>query len=125
MADASGSGSRRKYSYQDLLQLKLINTLLDAGIKLQQVRSVFTFLRENFEGPISSANLIISGKSVSWAVSDDELIDVLRGGQGVLNVLSMTSLRADLDSSLVRFERRAARPASAREVDGLPVAADG
>ncbi|MGA0885487.1 MAG: MerR family transcriptional regulator, partial [Ilumatobacteraceae bacterium] len=34
LADASGSGSRRRYSYQDLLELRVIKTLLDAGIKL-------------------------------------------------------------------------------------------
>ncbi|MGB1610634.1 MAG: MerR family transcriptional regulator, partial [Ilumatobacteraceae bacterium] len=34
LADAQGSGSRRRYSYQDLLELRVIKTLLDAGIRL-------------------------------------------------------------------------------------------
>ena len=34
LADAAGSGSRRSYSYRDLLELKVIKSLLDAGIKL-------------------------------------------------------------------------------------------
>ena len=35
LADASGSGTRRAYSYRDLLELKIIKNLLDAGIKLE------------------------------------------------------------------------------------------
>ena len=47
LADAQGSGSRRSYSYQDLLELKVVKTLLDAGIRLEMVRDVFSYLREN------------------------------------------------------------------------------
>ena len=32
LCDASGSGSRRLYSYRDLLELRVIKSLLDAGI---------------------------------------------------------------------------------------------
>ena len=47
LSDASGSGSRRRYSYTDLLELKTIKKLLDAGIKLEQVRKVFDYLRKH------------------------------------------------------------------------------
>ena len=59
LADASGSGSRRQYSYRDLLELKVIKTLLDAGIKLEQVRTVFTFVRAHLGSDITTANLVI------------------------------------------------------------------
>ena len=49
LTDATGSGSRRLYSYNDLLELKAIKKLLDAGIKLEQVRKVFSFLREQMK----------------------------------------------------------------------------
>src|SRR5438045_1806144 len=35
---ASGSGIQREYSYQDLVALKTIKSLLDTGISLQKVR---------------------------------------------------------------------------------------
>ena len=38
VTDASGSGSRRKYSYRDLLELKVVKSLLDAGIRLAASR---------------------------------------------------------------------------------------
>ncbi len=100
LSDASGSGSRRRYSYTDLLELRVIKTLLDAGIKLESVRDVFEYLREHVEGDISSAHLVINGNSVVLATGD-ELIDVLQRGQGVLNVLSLAGVKHEVDAQLV------------------------
>ncbi len=99
LADAAGSGSRRKYSYQDLLELRVIKSLLDAGIKLESVRDVFEYMREHVDSDIASAHLVISGNSVMLA-DGDELIDVLRKGQGVLNVLSLASVKQEVDDQL-------------------------
>ena len=49
LADAAGSGSRRLYSYRDLLELKVVKNLLDAGIRLESVREAFSYLRDNLE----------------------------------------------------------------------------
>ena len=105
LTDASGSGSRRRYSYQDLLELRVIKTLLDAGIKLESVREVFNYLREHVASDIASAHLVISGQTVVLA-QGDELIDVVKRGQGVLNVLSLAGVKNDVDAQLIplRFE---------------------
>lgn len=108
LTDASGSGSRRRYSYNDLLELRVIKTLLDAGIKLESVRDVFEYLRTHVGGDIAAAHLVISGNSVVLA-EGDELIDVLRQGQGVLNVLSLANVKDDIDTQLVPFEANAGR----------------
>jgi DNA-binding transcriptional MerR regulator len=100
LSDAAGSGSRREYSYKDLLELRVIKTLLDAGIKLESVRDVFSYLREHVSTDISSAHLVINGSSVVLA-NDDELIDVLAHGQGVLNVLSLAGVKEQVDARLV------------------------
>ena len=65
LAEATGSGSRRRYSYRDLLELRVIKTLLDAGIKLESVRGAFSYLRENLGEDVASAQLVICG--TSWA----------------------------------------------------------
>ncbi len=98
--DAQGSGSRRRYSYQDLLELRVIKTLLDAGIKLESVRRVFEYLRTHVTADIASAHLVISGQSVVLA-QGEQLVDVLREGQGVLNVLSLAGVKEDVDAQLV------------------------
>jgi DNA-binding transcriptional MerR regulator len=100
ISDATGSGSRRRYSYQDLLELRVIKTLLDAGIKLESVREVFEYLRKHVDADIASAHLVINGSSVVLA-QGDELIDVLQRGQGVLNVLSLAGVKDEVDAQLV------------------------
>lgn len=100
LTDAAGSGSRRRYSYKDLLELRVIKTLLDAGIKLESVREVFEYLREHLDADIASAHLVINGSSVVLC-QGDELIDVLARGQGVLNVLSLAGVKQEVDTQLI------------------------
>jgi len=99
-ADATGSGSRRRYTYRDLLELKVIKKLLDASIKLEQIRVVFIYMREHVETEIAAAHIVINGASVVLC-QGDELIDVLRHGQGVLNVLPMLGVRDEVDKGIV------------------------
>jgi DNA-binding transcriptional MerR regulator len=102
VADAAGSGSRRQYSYRDLLELKVIKDLLDAGIKLESVRSVFTFMRENLGEDIASANLVITGHQVLMK-RDEEIIDVVKAGQGVLNILPLSGVKGELDAAIIEL----------------------
>ena len=104
LSDAAGSGSRRRYSYRDLLELRVVKNLLDAGIRLENVREVFTFLRQHVDADIASAHLVISGTSVVMC-QGDELVDVVRRGQGVLNVLPLSSVKSDVDAELTPLER--------------------
>ncbi len=99
LSDASGSGSRRRYSYNDLLELKAIKKLLDAGIKLEQVRKVFEYMREHVTTDIAAANIVIDGGSVMLC-DGDQLLDLVKRGQGVLNVLSLGSVRDELEADL-------------------------
>ena len=100
LADAQGSGSRRSYSYQDLLELKVVKTLLAAGIRLEMVRDVFTYLRENLGEDVASANLVINGSS-PLLVSGEEIIDLIHKGQGVLNVLPLAGVKEELDNAII------------------------
>jgi DNA-binding transcriptional MerR regulator len=100
LAEATGSGSRRRYSYRDLLELRVIKTLLDAGIRLESVREVFAYLRQHVTSDIASAHIVISGHQVMLC-DGDELVDVLRRGQGVLNVLPLSGVKDEVDAQLV------------------------
>ncbi|MGH9139003.1 MAG: MerR family transcriptional regulator [Acidimicrobiales bacterium] len=116
-ADATGSGSRRRYAYRDLLELKIIKQLLDAGIKLENVRDVFNELHRLVGDDIASANLVIAGTSVALALDDGELIDLVKKGQGVLNVMNLGQCKADLDAAIVELHAASAsnsHPAAAR-----------
>ncbi len=104
VSDANGSGSRRRYSYKDLLELKAIKTLLDAGIKLESVREVFAYMREQMGTDIASANLVIHGTTSVLTRSGEELIDLVRKGQGVLNVLPLAGIKDEVDAKIVELQ---------------------
>lgn len=122
VTDAAGSGSRRRYSYSDLLELKVIKSLLDSGIRLESVRQVFTYVREHLGEDISSANIVISGNRTVLVKTGEELIDVLRRGQGVLNVLPLAGVKDEVDARIVELfptatiEDRANHPSAAGAV---------
>jgi DNA-binding transcriptional MerR regulator len=114
LEDARGSGSRRKYSYRDLLELKVIKTLLDAGIKLESVRDIFSYLREQLGEDVTKANLVIQGSRSVLIQNDGELIDLVKQGQGVLNILPLGGVKDEVDARIVEL-----RPADGATVTRL------
>ena len=103
LADARGSGSRRLYSYRDLLELKVVKSLLDAGIKLESVREAFSYLRENLGQDIAAAKLVIDGTSCVLVRDDAELIDLVSKGQGVLNLLPLDGVLRQVEAAILEF----------------------
>ena len=104
VTDAAGSGSRRLYGYRDLLELKVVKTLLDAGIKLESVREAFSYLRDQLGEDIASAQLVISGGSAILVRDDDELVEVLKKGQFVMSsLLSLGGVQREVDDALVQL----------------------
>ena len=103
LVDAAGSGSRRRYSYRDLLELRVIKSLLDAGIRLETVRDVFTYLRDNLGEDITTANLVIQGSRTVLIRRDEDLIDLVKQGQGVLNILPLAQVSKDIEARIVEL----------------------
>jgi DNA-binding transcriptional MerR regulator len=105
LADAQGSGSRRRYSYRDLLELKLVKTLLEAGIKLESIRTAFVYLRDQLGEDLSTAKLVIVGNSAVMVRENDELVDVVNRyqGQGVLNLLALDGVQSQVDAAIVEL----------------------
>jgi len=85
MQDARGSGSQRLYTFTDVVQLKVIKRLLDAGMSLKKIRQAIEILREQMQKsrPLGEVTLLSDGHTIYAAHSPDELIDLLNGGQGV------------------------------------------
>ncbi|MDQ1434742.1 MAG: hypothetical protein QOF59_1558 [Actinomycetota bacterium] len=84
--DANGSGTQRLYSYRDLVELKVIKQMLDAGISLQSARKAVESLR-GFDEDLASVRIVLQGPKVVLAQSDEQVMDLLRGGQGVLSMV--------------------------------------
>jgi DNA-binding transcriptional MerR regulator len=103
IADARGSGTQRLYSYTDLLELKVIKQLLDAGISLRRARRALECLREGLGADLASANLVLVGADSVLAHTDGEVVDLLRGGQGVLNIVPLAGVVEELDAAIVEI----------------------
>ena len=118
LADARGSGSRRRYSYRDLLELKLVKTLLDAGIKLESIRGAFGYLRDRLGEDLSTAKLVIVGNSAVLVRENDELIDVVNRyqGQGVLNLLALDGVQNEVDAAIVELHPAVDGPHGTRRI---------
>jgi len=78
----------------------VIKSLLDAGIRLESVRDVFSYLRDDLGSDVSSASLVIQGSSSVLIRTDGELIDLVKKGQGVLNILPLAGVREEMDARI-------------------------
>ncbi len=119
ISEAKGSGTQRRYSYRDLLELKVIKRLLDAGVSLQSARRAIEVLRKSGED-VATANLVLNGSQSVLAHSGEEIIDLLQGGQGVLNIVALAGVVQELDAAIHDLSptARPARSGPAGEADG-------
>ena len=103
--DAGGSGTQRLYSFQDLVQLKVIKKLLDTGVSLQKVRKAVQFLKQT-KTPPSSLTLLSDGVGVYASESPEEIVDLLAKGQGVF-AIAVNRVWDEVADSTERASRRA------------------
>jgi DNA-binding transcriptional MerR regulator len=84
--DATGSGTQRLYSFRDILVLKVVKRLLDAGVSLQNIRNAIEHLRSRGVEDLARITLMSDGATVYECTSADEVTDLLAGGQGVFGI---------------------------------------
>jgi DNA-binding transcriptional MerR regulator len=84
--DATGSGTQRLYSFRDILVLKVVKRLLDAGVSLQNIRNAVEHLRSRGVEDLARITLMSDGATVYECTSADEVTDLLAGGQGVFGI---------------------------------------
>ena len=97
---ASGSGSKRTYSYRDVLEVKVIKSLLNSGVSLARARQAVECLRNALGADLAASSLVLSDSGSVLAHDDGDLVDLLRGGQGVFNIVPLASVVAELTSTL-------------------------
>ena len=99
---ASGSGSQRLYSFKDILVLKVVKRLLDTGVSLQNIRAAVDALRARGVEDLAHITLLSDGTTVYECTSSEEVVDLLRGGQGVFGIAVSGALR-ELVGSLAKL----------------------
>lgn len=111
---ASGSGTQRLYGFRDILVLKIVKRLLDAGVSLQNIRTAVEHLRTRGVVDLERVTLMSDGASIYECSSSDEIIDLLQGGQGVFGIAvgkvwsevegSLSLLQGEVNGSVVVAE---------------------
>ena len=112
---ASGSGSQRLYGFQDILVLKIVKRLLDTGVSLQNIRTAVTHLRSRGEADLAKITLMSDGASIYECTNNEEIIDLLQGGQGVFGI-AVGKVASEVEGSLLNLQG---------EIDGQLVGGEG
>jgi DNA-binding transcriptional MerR regulator len=99
---ASGSGSQRLYSFKDILVLKVVKRLLDAGVSLQNIRVAVEHLRCRGVHDLARITLFSDGTTVYECTSPEEVVDLLQGGQGVFGI-AVSGAMKEIAGSISQF----------------------
>ncbi|MDR2896614.1 MAG: MerR family transcriptional regulator [Propionibacteriaceae bacterium] len=99
---AEGSGTQRLYSFRDILALKVIKKLIDAGISLQQIRLAIGHLRRRGNIDLTAVTLMSDGTSVFECTDDHEIIDLVKGGQAMF-AIDLAGVWHDIEGTLVQL----------------------
>lgn len=83
---AAGSGTQRLYSFRDILFLRIVKRLLDTGVGLPNVRAAVHHLADRGITDLAQITLMSDGASIYECRSPEDIIDLLRGGQGVFGI---------------------------------------
>jgi len=78
---AEGRGTKRLYSFSDLVQLKVVKDLTDYGLSLQKIRRCLHYLKRFFPEaaePLSSLRYLTDGEKLFVLTSDkNKILDVM------------------------------------------------
>ena len=101
---AHGSGSQRRYAFTDVVQLKVVKRLLDAGMSLKKIRQAMDILRDQLqsESPLTDVTLLSDGNTIYAAHSPEEVVDVFQRGQGVFGI-AVGPVQEELEGEIHRL----------------------
>jgi DNA-binding transcriptional MerR regulator len=112
---ADGSGTQRLYSFTDVVELRIIKRLLDAGI-----REAIGYLRKESGGkPLSDVTLMSDGNRIYACHSNEEVVDVLSHGQAVFGI-AVGRVWADTEGDLAHLPGDQPAGAEDEAAGGVP-----
>jgi DNA-binding transcriptional MerR regulator len=109
--DASGYGSARRYSFSDVVKLRVAARLRASGVGLARIRRCVEAMRRldaTGHADLGQTRLLVIGNRVLWARSDREVVDLLKEGQLVL-VFSLGETVEETAGAVARWNRETER----------------
>jgi DNA-binding transcriptional MerR regulator len=94
--------SPREYEFRDLVALRIVRSLLDAGLPTVRARAAIDSVRAGNQPDLTGVRLVTDGHQV-WICHDDgQILDALRAGQLALFV-AVDQVAADVDAEVASF----------------------
>jgi DNA-binding transcriptional MerR regulator len=81
-----GSGAGRLYSFRDIIVLKIVKRLLDAGVSLHNIRAAINHVRSRSSTELAVITLMSDGASVYECTSPEEVVELVHTGQGIFGI---------------------------------------
>lgn len=100
--DAAGSGSQRLYGFRDILILRIVKRLIDTGVSLPNIRAAVDHLADRAGEDLASLTIMSDGASIYECRSADEVVDLVRGGQGVFGI-AVGSVWREVEGTLAQL----------------------
>ena len=94
-----GSGSRRLYSFKDVVILAVSKKLLDAGVNLQNVTAAIGFLTQRSTAQLANVTIMCDGQNVHECTTSEQMLELLQSGKAVFAV-SVGSLWHQIETAL-------------------------
>lgn len=115
-----GSGSRRLYSFKDIVILAVSKKLLDAGVNLQNVTTAIGYLLQRDAQHLEDVTIMCDGSDVRECTDVEQLSEMMNSGKAVFAV-SVSSLWHQMEEQLEHEDFVEIRRSSNRKPAGRPI----
>jgi len=109
IAQAEGRGTRRLYSFLDIVQIRATKALKDQGMSLQRIRRCVAYLRKQrkeVEHPLAELKLLTDGQTIFVLTANkDVILDTLNSGQLVMS-LAIGQLVNDIRTQVEKLTKK-------------------
>jgi DNA-binding transcriptional MerR regulator len=106
---ATGSGSQRLYTFTDIVALSVVKRLLGTGVSLANIRTALATLHTHHGGDLAGLTLLSDGVGVYLTADDEQIIDLVRGGQAVFG-LALGQVATDMHATLTHLPAETTSP---------------
>ncbi len=121
---ASGTGSRRIYSFADIIGLKVAARLKEQGLSIQKIRKSVDYLKKNFQdiyNHITNFIFISDGENIFILTDDPNVaLDTLKRAGHFVFSISLDHVVKEVNDNIIKLEKEEEKEGFVFEVEIAP-----
>ena len=98
-----GSGSRRSYSFRDLLNLTIASRLIDTGINFPEIKTLVDYVSTKEPRYLDGLTLASNGDTIYECVNEKEITELIAHAQAVF-VIAVGTVMKEVAKNIVIIE---------------------